>query len=291
MDIYTLNPYIRVAMHSILEAGTLIRQRIIFDYELIYLKKGQLTFRYAGIPYSCGEGQWLLIRPGIPHSFEDIRDELSQPHIHFDMRYTPRSREIPVSFKDFPQLTAQERAWIGEDILPKFPRSPLVSFSEPATAVALLERVIERHGAKQGLQAKAALLDLLAHLLSDHFPNCLLSETEHAHDVSRQIKDWIDADPGRSIDLNALEKQFSYSKYYLERKFKERYGISPIAYRNRQRLSLAQNLLLSQSVSSVAAQLGFSSIYVFSRAFKNQYKISPSEYQQSHTRSPSENPS
>lgn len=278
MDIYTLNPYVRVAMHSVLRAGTRIQQRIIFDYELIYLERGRLTLRYAGIPYFCGAGQWLLLRPGIPHSFEDIQCDLSQPHVHFDMRYTPRSQEIPVSFKDLPQLTAEERLWISEDFLPSVSLSPLVSFSDPAHAVELLERIIEHHTGKQGLRAKAALLELLARLLSDNFPHCLEAQAEHAHDVSRQIKDWIDADPARPIDLNALEKQFSYSKYYLERKFKERYGISLIAYRNRQRLSLAKVLLASHSVSSVSEQLGFSSIYAFSRAFKNQYGIAPSEH-------------
>jgi hypothetical protein len=42
IDRNTINPYIRVAMRSILPAGNQLKQRMIFDYELIYLEKGEL---------------------------------------------------------------------------------------------------------------------------------------------------------------------------------------------------------------------------------------------------------
>ena len=74
-----------------------------------------------------------------------------------------------------------------------------------------------------------------------------------------------------------LEKQYSYSKYYLERQFKKAYGISLIAYRNEKRMQHARKLLELESVSDVAEELGFRSIYSFSRAFKKQFGICPSE--------------
>ncbi|MBP3435507.1 MAG: helix-turn-helix transcriptional regulator [Clostridia bacterium] len=64
----------------------------------------------------------------------------------------------------------------------------------------------------------------------------------------------------------------------MEHRFKNRYGISLIAYRNDKRMRSAKILLASQSVSDVSNELGFSSIYVFSRAFKNHFGISPSNY-------------
>ena len=51
MNLNTINPYIRVAMRSILRQGVVIGPRIIYDYELIYLAEGSFTLAYAGKEY------------------------------------------------------------------------------------------------------------------------------------------------------------------------------------------------------------------------------------------------
>ena len=80
------------------------------------------------------------------------------------------------------------------------------------------------------------------------------------------------------MSLDDFEKHFSYSKFYLEKLFREKYGESLISYRNRRRLESACALLLEHSVENVARTLGYSSIYVFSRSFSNFYGISPAKY-------------
>ena len=42
LDISSINPYIRVAMQSVLSKGKIIASRIIFDYELIYIEDGDI---------------------------------------------------------------------------------------------------------------------------------------------------------------------------------------------------------------------------------------------------------
>lgn len=280
VDLSSLNPYIRVAMRSVLPKGYVISQRIIFDYELIYIERGRFTFCYAGKRYPCQAGQFLLIRPGIPHSFEEIEEDLSQPHIHFDMIYHANSRITPVSFKDLPQLTREERALIGEDIFKAFPKEPLVSFSDATDTLSIFFRVIDRKNVGASLSAKAHLLELIDRLIHHNFAELLSAPQPEPHDISRQIKDFIDASPAAPIDLAAIEQQFSYSRFYLERQFKKAYGMSLIAYRNEQRLRLAKEMLSRPtSISKVSEQLGFSSIYAFSRAFKNRFGICPSAYQ------------
>ena len=82
-----VNPYIRVARESVLAPGTEIKRRIIFDYELIYVERGEFWLDYGEGKYLCREGQYIFIRPGISHSFRGIFEEVSQPHIHFDLVY------------------------------------------------------------------------------------------------------------------------------------------------------------------------------------------------------------
>jgi AraC-like DNA-binding protein len=284
LDIHTLNPYIRVAMRSVLKRGCVIKRRIIFDYELIYVEDGGMTFFYDGIFYPCQKGNFLLIRPGIPHSFDCREQMLSQPHIHFDMVYTANSKRTPVSFKDLPALSPAEKSLIQEDLFASFPKSPFIVFSNTEDALELFYKVIDQFSSNQKLAAKGNLTALLAQLIGDQFAACM-SEKEEPYGIAQQLKDFIDSTHGINISLDALEKQFSYSKFHLEREFKKRYEISLIAYTNAKRMELAQKLLESQSVGEAAKEAGFSSIYAFSRAFKNHCGISPTEYKKDKTTS------
>lgn len=275
-DLYRINPYIRVAMHSVLKRGTCINERAIFDYELLYVAEGAFVLTYNGQAHHCTEGQFLLLCPGVPHSFDCAEDDLSQPHIHFDMIYTTASPSIPVSFKHPSSFTPQE--W--ERIQPNFfeGASPLLSFASKSAALSLFYSVIEAHGQGDLLMAKSKMTALVDLLIRDNFTAALASEIKPRYTVADQIKDFWDAGQGLSMSLDDLAQQFSYNKFHLERLFRQRFGESLISYRNRRRMSVACRLLATHPVSEVATLVGFSSIYAFSRAFKQHFGASPSKY-------------
>lgn len=271
-----LNPYIRIAMPSVLPAGREIFQRVIFDYELIYIEKGTFSLDYDHTEYICREGHFILIRPGIPHRFYNIHLDVSQPHIHFDMIYTSASEKTPISFKDIPDFSREELQLIQTDIFAKYPAIPFVTFPDTPSALKLFYELTSHPQNTSGILAKARLLELLDMMIRSNFPDCFLPKKEVARNVSRQLKEYIDAGQGITARLPDLEKQFSYSKYHLDRLFKKEYGVSLIAYRNEKRMHHARELLREMRVSDVAEQLGFSSIYSFSRAYKNYFGVSPS---------------
>lgn len=272
-DVLKINPYIRVAFQSVLSAGVEIKRRIIFDYELLLVERGAFVLNYDGCDYPCCEGQFVLIKPGISHSFTEIHNDLAQPHIHFDMVYADDSPHVPVSFKDYSNLTPQERKMIRQDIFSGYPTIPYISFSDRERAVELFYAVVRGSG-ESALSRKSKLLKLIDMLIVDNFPNFVSSE-EKGCTVSQQMKQYIDAGQGMSAQLQDFEKQFSYSKYYLEREFKRNYGVSLMAYRNRVRMEKARKYLETQSVTVVSEALGFSSVYVFSRAFRKYYGVCP----------------
>lgn len=276
MKLEEINPYIRLTAQSVLPARHRIFRRAIFDYELIYLERGRLKLTYHDTVHLCTPGQFILLRPGISHAFEVLEEELYQPHIHFDLFYTEMSPRIPVSFKDLPQFSEEEKRWIQPDLFAGYPPEPMVIFREPERALALFYSIIARPPLPQ-LSRKAKLTELMDLLIADNFPECLEQE-RRSYTVAQQIRDYIDAGQGLTARLCDLEKQFSYSKYWMEQQFRAQYGISLMAYRNEKRMQLAQKLLREDSVTAVTEKLAFSSIYVFSRAFKNRYGISPSEY-------------
>lgn len=277
LDHSVINPYIRVAQPSVMRAGREIRRRIIFDYELIYIEEGSFILNYDDVDYSCTKGHFLLLRPGISHSFSQINEDLHQPHIHFDITHTSDSTHIPVSFKDIDTLTVEEQKKIRRDVFAQYPTTPYITFSEPRIALELFYK-ITNPSSTSVLTRKAALIQLLDMLISDNFPGIFQKNACLAQSIESQVKDYIDAGQGLTSQLEDIAKQFNYSKYYLDRCFKTRYGVSIMAYRNMQRMLRAREMLKHNSVSAVTDKMGFSSIYVFSRAFKKHFGVSPSAY-------------
>ena len=88
------------------------------------------------------------------------------------------------------------------------------------------------------------------------------------------------------LDVGSLADIAGVSQVYLRRVFKKQQGVSPAGFVIRQRLQLAQQLLLSGeqlSVAQVAAMTGFRDPLYFSRVFKRQLGLSPTEYLACHT--------
>ena len=83
------------------------------------------------------------------------------------------------------------------------------------------------------------------------------------------------------LDLSRLCDLSGVSNVYLRRLFKKQQGVSPAGYVIRQRLQLAQQLLLSEeklTVAEVSAKVGYRDPLYFSRLFKKQLGMSPTEY-------------
>lgn len=89
------------------------------------------------------------------------------------------------------------------------------------------------------------------------------------------------------IENNILEissvsdicQRFAFSESYLSHFFTKNLGISLYQYIQNLKLRKAIFLLKEgNSVTSVATQLNYSSIYIFSRAFKNKFGTSPTQY-------------
>ena len=277
LDHSIINPYIRVAMQSVLRKGTNISRRIIFDYELIYIADGEFILNYNETNYRCMAGQFILLRPGISHSFTVTDTDLSQPHIHFDITHMSDSRQIPVCFKDLKDIGSEERKNIREDIFRKYPQKPFVVFSDQKAALETFYAIVNNQK-PSSLTQKGLLVQLIDMIITDNFPEMFVDSTEFVYSIEEQVKDYLDAGQGLTSSLEDIANQFNYSKCHLEHRFKDRYGVSLIAYRNNKRMESAKSMLVTHSVSDVSNKLGFSSIYVFSRAFKNHFGISPSDY-------------
>ena len=271
MYLSLINPYIRLAIPSVIPSGHNIIRRVIYDYELIYLERGEFSLTYNDIVYHCTEGDIIFICPSIPHSFKINNGEISQPHIHFDITHRPHSDKIPISFKDIDSMTDTEKSWIDKNYFNSYENSPIIKIQNKEKFLKLFYQIILNE--VDILEKKANMIQVLSMLIKDNFPDII--EGQANLDVAHQLKDYIDSGNGLKMQLEDFEKTFYQSKFHLEKKFKEAFGMAIIEYRNKKRMKIAPVLLKNHSVSEVAETLGYQSIYSFSRAYKQYYGYSP----------------
>jgi AraC-like DNA-binding protein len=88
---------------------------------------------------------------------------------------------------------------------------------------------------------------------------------------------------GEDIKLSELIVKMGTNRNQLNNAFKTRYGLTVFAWLLKKRMSLAQKLLKTTTLSilQVGDQVGYPDSNNFSTAFKREYKLSPKHYRQS----------
>ncbi len=105
-------------------------------------------------------------------------------------------------------------------------------------------------------------------------------ETPKYNNIANEIIKYIDHHYSETINLDILEKQLNFNKYYLCRMFKEETGDNITDYINNKRILKAKELLKDEDskISFVAKLVGYNDATYFNRVFKSIVGISPSNY-------------
>lgn len=279
MQLNDVNPYIRLAIHSVLTPYFHIKRRVIMDYELLYIESGVFDLIYDDRRYTCPAGSILLICPGIPHEFVLGSEAIKQPHIHFDVTYDDLSSKINICYLDWPQMTSAQRHMVRNNDFPGLHKNPRLTIQDPDKFLETFFKVIDSED-KSSLSCKANMLLLIETIIRDNRLNTS-AEKAPSHGIAAIAKEYIDANFDTNFSLDDLSTLLSCSKFHLERSFREQYSCSVIAYRNQIRMQAALDLLKRKSISETGQTLGYSSIYAFSRAFKEYYGASPQNFKKS----------
>jgi AraC-like DNA-binding protein len=96
----------------------------------------------------------------------------------------------------------------------------------------------------------------------------------------RRVRDRIDREYARPLDVEALARDAHMSAGHLSREFKQAYGESPYSYLMTRRIERAMALLRcgELSVTEVCFAVGCSSLGTFSTRFAELTGMSPSAY-------------
>ena len=91
------------------------------------------------------------------------------------------------------------------------------------------------------------------------------------------LLDWIDNNLESRLDINTVSRRAGYSKWHLQRIFKEHTGYPLAEYIRAQKLQKSVERLThsDEPILNVAIALGFDSQQSFNRSFKRQYGQAP----------------
>ncbi len=286
MNKNAFSPHIRVAMLSTLTAPFTINDRVIFDYEMIFVTGGKCNIYVDGKCHLCKKNNIVFLRPGITHRFECVDNcNFIQPHIHFDISYSDDSEKRYVSFKRKSEMSTEELSLIQHDTLKDIPIPTVFTPYDINTFQRLFFEIIDlyqKKGYNYELTCKIKMLELINVVLTQFDIN-KSEKAEATHDLTIAVKEYIDGNYLSLITLESLSNQFYVNKYTLMRRFKSIYNQNVVSYYRSKRIEYIKSALrnTSLSITALSEKLGFSDVYSFSRFFKNYTGCSPTHYRNS----------
>jgi AraC-like DNA-binding protein len=271
-----------------MQPGAMIQERMIWDYEILYVKQGSAEVTVDKSIYHGITGDVFLFKPGQRHSIRVLGVlPLEQPHVHFDLFELEDSPEVPVSFKLEKDMDEMEKGWFRTDLLsgPDIILPNFIRLTDYSPFEEILFNIIREYQMKtpfSELRLKGLVLELLVYLLRNSHSKHLVDESDRMN-LLMEIQQYLNLHANRELTLDELSDQFHMNKHYLIDLFKNTFQITPIQYHQKMRIARAKNMLkyTDMSIQEISDTLGYISIHSFSRAFKNKVYSSPTTFRTS----------
>ncbi|MBD2847653.1 helix-turn-helix transcriptional regulator [Paenibacillus sp. IB182496] len=224
---------------------------------LMYMDNGSCTYRVGEHRYPVGTGQLLFIPAGLPRSAEPQ----PEAHIKYSVHWTGDGL-----FRHFPQLTGAAQLWRIAALTPYLKQ-----------AYAQMHQHWTRKDPYHAAQCESLLLDVCVQV---HRAQAAGAAGGAQARLLRQVRDYIVEHFNSPLTIDELAALVGRNTSHLITSFGKHYGISPIAYMHRLRMTRAEELLLTTDapIETIALELGYCDAAYFSRMFKRQAGIAPGAY-------------
>ena len=279
-----LSPNIRRAWNHKVDHMKM-KPRIIFDYELLYLEKGELTVSIEDELHELKPGDIVLFKPGKEHEFLHSVGECVMPHIHFDVLHYEDFEEVPIYFKTLPE-GAEEARFLRPDVLGRvFGIPDVLRIGNHGEVHKLLLQIIhayERRDPEFAILQKSLVLRIIYLVLKGLEANANPSVTLRHKSLEAAFSHIIEH-YNEPVRLEELAKIACLSVYHFSRLFKLKYGQAPHQLQMRHRIEKAKEFMIYSplSMTAIAERVGYGSVFAFSKAFKQMEGVSPTQFMKS----------
>ena len=273
MDFRSLKPYVRQAVEKKFKAPSELSVRWLVAYQIAIVTAGEGALVTDKRSYEISEGDVLFIPPNVAHSYSIERD-VSMLIIGFDTSYSEISRMRNTSSTIPPENLPQYRKIYLQNNIYEDYDLPYIFKPENIDEYIRCWKEIKNAVQKNNSYATEIRMTKLLNLLHERLG---ITKIKTKVDICEIVKDFIDAGYEKIITLDEIASLYEVNKFTISKKFKDRYGISIIAYYNEKRLSYAKRELSNPSVtvSFVSETLNFTDVYTFSKFFKMHTGMSP----------------
>ena len=231
------------------------------QYVVNSLTTGAQSYRYLGGRRVAGAGSLVFINPGEIHTGESAHAS-GWSYCGF----YPSTRFI----LDLAQQLC------GRPVTP-YCRETSVADADLAMRLERLQGVLRL--SHDALQRESALIAVFSDVLLRHME--LREKIRAAPDpgVLQRVRQLLGDRLAENLSLQELAHEAQLSPWHLNRSFRARFGLPPVAWRNQQRLIRARGLLAAgMPVATVAAALGFADQPHLTRAFRAVTGVTPAAY-------------
>ncbi|MCL6456653.1 MAG: AraC family transcriptional regulator [Gorillibacterium sp.] len=247
--------------------------------EFLYVHEGSGTVTVEGRQFPLCKGSLFFFQPYQLHKVNVPIGGAEAPYIRTVVKFEPRLAELLLA--PFPQLARwftklwrglpqQQNFQLGDsDRLPQLLEDLHVICSNPH---------IDKHEENQ-----LFLITFLHELRHQVFPAQWQSDGPESEQQSLHIDrmmDWVEEHFSQTFDLQSMADELHLSSYHLSHLFKAHTGSSISAYITNRRIREACMLLsaTSDSIQSIARQVGGFSASHFSQLFKKHKQMSPEAF-------------
>lgn len=241
------------------------------EFEIIYIKKGQLRVVINQTEYSGKPGSIYFVNPRELHLMGSS-----------DLSVEYYTMLFPLEFISFQSMDDLE-----SDLLQPLRSNQLLIASEVTDEVLrhrlipLLDEIAYINNVDESLkqlQTRILLLQVLTELCNN---KSMLSASNSGNaDMQKEMLMYIQEHFTEKISLAMMAERFHLSEKYLSRYFKEHFHLPFSNYVQHLRLTLAKQLLEATNlpITEVALRSGFPSVSYFIRSFNIAYGTSPLKY-------------
>ncbi len=239
--------------------------RVLSEYQLIYVTKGEGEFRTEGKEYPVLPGSILFLFPGVSHSYKPL----------VETGWT----EYWVGFKGPFADKLKENGFID-------PARPLLNPGLQKDILALYSRIFDQVSTQAPLyqiRASSLVIGLIAEILAGERR---AAQSSHSEQLVSKAKFLMQEHIDGEINLNGICDSLGVSTSHLNEVFKAYTAMTPYQYFISIKIHRAKELLERGDlpIKEVAFLLGFNDEYYFSRLFKNKTGLSPSHWSSSSER-------